>query len=130
MKYGIFGKTGKQVQIYKTADKAAEVMKQLEGTGAILEVLQDAKPRRVRNAGKTKNYHRSTLRKILLIIQRGQDKPRFALYVEGILVAYTKTEDDAIYLQRKARGFSRRVLSRKFSFRIEKLVSAVRQAVA
>lgn len=127
--YAILGKTGKEVQTYKDESKANQVLKKLEGTGAILKVLEQAAPKGVRNAGILKHYRASTISRIAAIITKGQEKPRYALYCEGILVAYTPSEETAVFLQRKARGFVRRVLQRKFKFRIEQMDATLKRIV-
>lgn len=130
MLFAILGKTGKEVQTYTDEGKARDVLNKLKDTGATIKVLQEASPKDVRNAGILKHYRASTIDRISAIVTKGQEHPRYALYCEGILVAYAPSEETAVFLQRKARGFVRRVLQRKFRFRIEKLDSTIRSIVS
>lgn len=130
MKYAIVGKSGRVVKAYKTEGEATKVLESLKDTGAILKVLAEAAPKGIRNAGLLKHYRASTIEKVAAIITAGQERPRYALYCEGILVAYAPTEEAAVFLQRKARGFVRRLLQRKYHFRIEAMSRSERQVVA
>lgn len=135
MKYAIVGKTGKEVQTYTDKSKAEAVLAKLKDTGAILKVLAEASPRGVRNKGIVKKYRPSTLAAISAIILKGQENPRYALYARDemghtILVAYAPSEETAVFLRRKARGFCRRILLRKFKFKIHALDRTERKIVS
>lgn len=129
MDYAIVGKAGRVVSVYKTEGDALKILETLKDTGARLKVLKQARPKGIRNAGILKHYRASTIEKVLAIVTAGQTKPRYALYVEGIFLAYAPTEETVLFLQRKARGFARRLLQRKFRFTIEAMSSSMRKVV-
>lgn len=143
MKYAII-KDGKAIRSWNNFASAAKYFSKVKSGNTSLvrvpsvskEIVTPTKSKApLRNEGKPRRYRATTLERIAAIISRGKDTPKYALYARDdkgqvVTVAYTRTEKGAKYLRRKARGFTRRVLCRKYAFKVVKLSKALSKAVA
>lgn len=77
-------------------------------------------------AGQLRKYREATVAEALDILARGIATPRYAMYAQdesgaSILLGHAPSLDEARWLRRRARSFSKRVLQRIYRFRIVKV---------